>query len=139
MPPDEDRPSEESTAGASSRRTFLKLALGLGGAALAAGIVGPALARFLASETSGGGTGTQPPGLCAEFASFQRNISSGGPPKDGIPAIDNPTFMSAEAADAFLRPEDIVFGIDHQGVRKAYPQRILVWHEIANDHFDGRR
>ncbi len=153
MPSDEDKPSEGSTAGASSRRTFVKLALSLGGAAVAAGLVGPWLAaRLLSSENmseggtgdgtgdgTGGGDTTQPVSPCDELAPFRGNIRAGGPPKDGIPAIDNPKFMSAEAADAFLRPEDVVFGLDHQGVRKAYPQRILVWHEIANDHFDGRR
>ncbi|MFQ5908134.1 MAG: DUF3179 domain-containing protein [Thermoplasmata archaeon] len=117
----------------------MKLALGLGGAAAVAGFVGPALAsRLLASQDGGGGTG-QPAGPCPEFADLQGNILGGGPPKDGIPAIDNPRFMSADAADGFLRPTDIVFGIDRAGVQRAYPQRILVWHEIVNDRVGGQR
>ncbi|MEE8232411.1 MAG: DUF3179 domain-containing protein [Thermoplasmata archaeon] len=131
---------KETSSKASSRRTFIKLALGLGGAAFVAGLAGPPLAsRLLAGGTGGGGTGTQPTGPCAEFASFQSNIRGGGPPKDGIPPIDNPQFMSAEAADDFLRPTDIVFGLDSGGVQRAYPQRILVWHEIVNDRPSGTR
>ncbi|MFQ5986839.1 MAG: DUF3179 domain-containing protein [Thermoplasmata archaeon] len=135
MASDQDTPSE-----APSRRTFVKLALGLGGAAFVAGLVGPALAaRLLARGNGGGGTGTQPAGPCSEFADFQGNIRGGGPPKDGIPSIDNPRFMSASEADSFLRPTDIVFGIDRAGVVRAYPQRILVWHEIVNDRIGGQR
>lgn len=44
-----------------------------------------------------------------------------------------PLFLSAEAADGFLRPADIVFGLATGGETRAYPQRILVWHEIVND------
>lgn len=130
--------SDETTASeASSRRKFMKLALGMGGAAAAAALLGPALASRI---LPGGNPGTEPPpaGPCEEYAAFQSNVSSGGPPKDGIPPIDNPQFVSAEAAD-YLRPDDIVFGLDHQGVVKAYPQRVLVWHEIANDRVGGKR
>lgn len=67
------------------------------------------------------------------------NIRSGGPGKDGIPSIDNPTFISRAKADEFLRPTDVVFGIDMDGDVRAYPQRVLVWHEIVNDSFGGRK
>lgn len=60
-------------------------------------------------------------------------ILSGGPPKDGIPALDRPKFVSAREA-AFLRDSDPVLGIDRNGVAKAYPIAILNWHEIVNDH-----
>jgi hypothetical protein len=59
-------------------------------------------------------------------------IVSGGPPKDGIPSIDSPRFIRADEAD-FLRGEELVVGIFYRGVSKAYPHRILVWHEIVND------
>ncbi len=133
MASDKDTSSETP-----SRRNFVKLALGLGGAAFVGVLVGPALARLLAGGTSGGGTGTQPAGPCTEFASFQQGIRGGGPPKDGIPSVDSPRFMSAEAASNFLKPTDIVFGLDYQGVQRAYPQRILVWHEIVNDRPSGQ-
>ena len=69
-----------------------------------------------------------------KFLSLLRdNIASGGPPKDGIPAIDRPQYTSAPEADRWLLPEDIVFGVNYKGLLAAYPQRILVWHEIANE------
>ena len=61
------------------------------------------------------------------------SMMSGGPPKDGIPAIDNPRFWQAEEADGYLDGGDIVFGLAENGIVRAYPQRILVWHEIVND------
>ena len=64
---------------------------------------------------------------------------SGGPPKDGIPAIERPQYISALEADAWLLSNDIVFGVDHKGFVAAYPQRILVWHEIANDQINGEK
>lgn len=64
------------------------------------------------------------------------NMVSGGPPKDGIPALDHPTFVSAEEA-AFLKDEDKVFGFVERGVAKAFPQSILYWHEIVNDESGG--
>ncbi len=60
-------------------------------------------------------------------------ILAGGPPRDGIPAIDRPRFVSAPAAR--LGPEDRVLGVAVNGVAKAYPIRILNWHEIVNDRF----
>jgi len=59
-------------------------------------------------------------------------IRSGGPPRDGIPAIDRPRFVSADAAQ-FLQASDRVLGITRNGVSKAYPVAILNWHEIVND------
>jgi hypothetical protein len=64
-------------------------------------------------------------------------ILSGGPPRDGIPSIDNPRFISAQAAD-FLRPDDQVLSISIGAETRAYPLRILVWHEIVNDAVGGQ-
>jgi hypothetical protein len=61
-------------------------------------------------------------------------IHSGGPPRDGIPAIDRPRFVSADSA-GFLQENDRVLGIVRNGVSKAYPVAILNWHEIVNDRF----
>ncbi|MEM7396532.1 MAG: DUF3179 domain-containing (seleno)protein, partial [Verrucomicrobiota bacterium] len=52
------------------------------------------------------------------------DIKSGGVPKDGIPALTDPEFIGAEAAD-FLKPDDLVIGLYLDGVAKAYPLRIL--------------
>jgi hypothetical protein len=61
---------------------------------------------------------------------------SGGPPKDGIPAIDDPSFVTADEA-SFLNLDDVVFGIEREGAVKAYPRKILVHHEICNDTVAG--
>ncbi len=60
-------------------------------------------------------------------------VLSGGPPKDGIPAIDEPKFISVEEAEAWLKPNEPVVFIQLNGEAKAYPLQILMWHEIAND------
>ena len=59
-------------------------------------------------------------------------ILAGGPPKDGIPALLEPKFVSAERAD-FLSPEDQVIGVLLYGQPMAYPTKILNWHEVVND------
>jgi len=61
-------------------------------------------------------------------------IHLGGPPRDGIPAIDQPRFVAAGAA-GFLKPEDRVLGLTIDGRARAYPVSILNWHEVVNDHF----
>lgn len=64
-------------------------------------------------------------------------IKSGGPPRDGIPSIDKPRFVSAENAD-HLVDTDRILGVKLAGIAKAYPIKILNYHEIVNDHFDDR-
>jgi hypothetical protein len=54
---------------------------------------------------------------------------------DCIPSIDSPVFESKQQAESWLEDEDLIFGVNHGGVTKAYPQRILNWHEIVNDRF----
>ncbi|MFN0302231.1 MAG: DUF3179 domain-containing protein [Burkholderiales bacterium] len=58
-------------------------------------------------------------------------IERGGPPKDGIPAIDNPKFIPA--TQARLKPDDRILGVYLNGIARAYPVRILNWHEVVND------
>lgn len=60
-------------------------------------------------------------------------ILSGGPPRDGIPAIDSPRFESVAAQSAVLDANEPVVSLSHGGEAKAYPLRVLTWHEIAND------
>lgn len=62
------------------------------------------------------------------------DMRGGGPPKDGIPALTNPAFVSAAEANHVLHPSDIVLGVAFDGVAKAYPIRILNWHEVVNDN-----
>lgn len=60
-------------------------------------------------------------------------IQAGGPPKNGIPALDHPAFVSASEADRNLEANDMILGIQLKGFAKAYPVRILNWHEVVND------
>jgi hypothetical protein len=60
----------------------------------------------------------------------------GGVMVDGIPALDNPVMISPEEAD-YLTAEEPVFGISINGDHRAYPLRILDWHEMANDVVGG--
>jgi predicted DNA-binding antitoxin AbrB/MazE fold protein len=60
-------------------------------------------------------------------------IVSGGPPKDGIPPIDEPVFVSASQASEFLRNDTLGVLVQNQGETKYYPYNILTWHEIVND------
>ncbi|MDH3474539.1 MAG: DUF3179 domain-containing protein [Rhodospirillales bacterium] len=63
-------------------------------------------------------------------------IFSGGPPKDGIPSIDDPAFEPVgETTD--LGPKEPVIGLVIAGDARAYPLRVLTWHEIVNDVVGG--
>lgn len=73
-----------------------------------------------------------------EREALRDNLVSGGPGKDGIPSIDEPKFVDAETADQTLGDASRVFGIVIDGDARAYPHRILVWHEIANDVVGGK-
>ncbi len=60
----------------------------------------------------------------------------GGVVQDGIPPLRNPKMISAKQAD-YLGDDDIVFGIDVDGDQRAYPKRILAWHEMFTDTIKG--
>ena len=64
-------------------------------------------------------------------------IRSGGPPRDGIPSIDNPKFVSVEEADQWIQDNELALAIIYKGVKRVYPLQILVWHEIVNDVIAG--
>jgi hypothetical protein len=64
------------------------------------------------------------------------DLLPGGPPPDGIPPIDHPRFL-AIAEVHFLTPQEPVIAVELNGQAKAYPLRILVWHEIVNDRIGG--
>ena len=63
-------------------------------------------------------------------------IAWGGVAKDGIPALTNPLLVAAGAA-SYLQPGDLVFGIAIDGDVRAYPLRIMDWHEMLNDVIGG--
>lgn len=62
---------------------------------------------------------------------------SGGPPRDGIRLIDKPTFVSIDAADQWLADKEPVISFEINGVQRAYPLQILIWHEVVNDVVGG--
>ncbi len=64
-------------------------------------------------------------------------IIGGGPGKDGIPSLTNPKFIGAGEA-SYLSGSDRVIGVTSEGVSKAYPIKILTWHEAVNDKVGGR-
>jgi len=89
--------------------------------------------------------GTPPPFETFNFrTNFARRtiewdeILSGGPPKDGIPAIDNPTFESVDGADLWLDDAEPVVLYQQDEAARAYPLSILIWHEIVNDEVNGQ-
>ena len=63
-------------------------------------------------------------------------ITWGGVRKDGIPALTNPKLIAVDLAD-YLRDKDLVFGISINGDTRAYPLRIMDWHEMLNDTIGG--
>ncbi|MEM8789863.1 MAG: DUF3179 domain-containing protein, partial [Pseudomonadota bacterium] len=63
-------------------------------------------------------------------------ITWGGVRKDGIPSLDNPNLISALEAD-YLQPDDLVFGVSINGDARAYPLRIMGWHEMFNEVIGG--
>ena len=69
-------------------------------------------------------------------AELEAASRSGGPPPDGIPAIEEPQFTAASSSPASLAADDPVFGVSLGDEPKAYPQAILVQHEIVNDVVD---
>ncbi len=80
--------------------------------------IDPHLARFFAND--------YPSSIRLE------EIVWGGVAKDGIPALMMPKFISASTAD-YLLDDERVFGLVINGVARAYPQRIMDWHEMVND------
>jgi hypothetical protein len=63
---------------------------------------------------------------------------SGGPPRDGIPPIDDPKFVAVREADEWLDEREPLLVVEVAGAVRAYPVQILVWHEIVNDELGGR-
>jgi len=64
-------------------------------------------------------------------------IQSGGPKKDGIPAVDNPKFINSVEAAKWIAPKEPVISLEIGGQARAYPLQILMFHEIVNDELAG--
>ncbi len=111
-----------------SRRTFLKLLVG-GGVAAAAGFV---LSRNISNAS---------PKACGEYDldCIASSLVSGGPPRDGIPAINSPVFITGSEAETngWISDDSLVDSLVSGSDARAYPRSITVWHEIVNDNVDG--
>ena len=84
------------------------------------------------------GEASPPPSDAAQWETdFSKRLvpleefQSGGPPKDGIPAIDAPSYTPASEVD-FLEDREPVILLTVEGESRAYPLQILTWHEIVN-------
>ncbi|GJM40853.1 MAG: hypothetical protein DHS20C20_11350 [Ardenticatenaceae bacterium] len=58
-------------------------------------------------------------------------------PRDAIPAIDNPQFLTSAAADEFYDPDELIIGVEFNGEARAYSVPFLSNHEIVNDTVGG--
>lgn len=76
-------------------------------------------------------------GIFDDLTQLQRHLLSGGPPRDGIPAVTNPEFVDP-AQVGYARDDDLVVGVVRNGVAKAYPENLGWWHEIINDGIGGQ-
>ena len=84
--------------------------------------------------------GQDPPSGHSQFSTdFSRalisytDVVAGGPPKDGIPAIDNPRLVTIADANRWMEPNEPVIVVLVGNVARVYPLQILMWHEIVND------
>jgi hypothetical protein len=66
-------------------------------------------------------------------------VVGGGPPKDGIPPIDNPKFISIGEASEWLGDDEPGIVFSRGSTHRFYPYQILVWHEIVNDTVEGEK
>ncbi|GIU94050.1 MAG: hypothetical protein KatS3mg012_0507 [Gaiellaceae bacterium] len=89
------------------------------------------------------GEGSPPPDAAQWRTDFSKasvsldEIESGGPPKDGIPAIDEPRYAKATDVDFLEDPEPVIL-VSIEGETHAYPIQILIWHEIVNARVGDR-
>jgi hypothetical protein len=105
-----------------------------------AGGPGAAPAQPQPAAPSGAGAQQKPDTLngfeLAKLAVPRERVVAGGPPRDGIRAVDAPEFVPAEQA-TWVRGADTVIGLALGGEARAYPTHLLEWHQIVNDVVGG--
>lgn len=75
----------------------------------------------------------------------REQLVGAGMPRDGLPVLDRPAFWTVAEMDKaretsrgkYLVSSDLVIGLAGDREARAYPLRVLVWHEVVNDEFDG--
>ena len=102
---------------------------------------------FDSSSTTVGDLEVQPNGLLQEVVLDEEGvkhlippglIEGGGVGRDGIPSIDSPHVVGPDRWTQMAYQDDwLVIGVDINGAQRAYPLRILVWHEVVNDTLEG--
>lgn len=92
--------------------------------------------QALAQEIPRGWTSEWPDTDFSLMSVDPSDVRSGGPPKDGIPAIDDPTLIPVAQGD--IPDREPVVSVEIGGDARAYPVRYLMWHEIVNDRFGNR-
>jgi len=102
----------------------------------------PELPADLQDQSPPGGAGGQFTTDFSRATISYDQVMSGGPPKDGIPSIDEPTFVSISQADSWIAADETVqvvsVGSGEERETHIYPIQILMWHEIVNDTVAGR-
>ena len=66
------------------------------------------------------------------YETYQK-MKQGCPVRDCIPALKQPKMESVAEASMWLKDEEVVLGVDIEGKQRAYPVKIMNWHEIVND------
>lgn len=80
------------------------------------------------------------PGFTTDFTRMlidPAEILTGGPPKEGIPAVDSPVYESLDSAQSWLADQEPVILLRVGNTARIYPLQILTWHEIVNDEING--
>ncbi len=123
-----------------AKTSALSIVFGLTVTFVAAAIMGEGLPLMTAAQAATESVPFETAGWKTNFAKHNvplTEIMSGGPPKDGIPAIDKPSFEVVAEANKWLKAKEPVILFEHNGDARAYPLQILIWHEIVNDIVAG--
>ena len=88
-------------------------------------------------SSPGPGPGQGPAPVISDWSIPDNQVFDGGPGKDGIPALVNPQMITASQA-VYLDNSDLVIGYKVGDDIRAYPHKILDWHEIINDDIAGQ-
>jgi hypothetical protein len=118
------------------------------GSCISASVDRPTSSSIAPSSTTGTATSISDPAIAAQFSrewttDFSKHavpldeIVSGESPRDGIPPIDAPKFVSFDEASQWLHDDEPVIAFNVDGDARARPLQILIWHEIASDEVAG--